>query len=194
MVRPKLSIEYVIKQQKYLNILKLIQEYSNANQPKYITIDHLRYIFLDNWKKFDINEQGMLSFFKETPFYSMDKKLNKLLLQDGEITKERSDMLINSLELMQRKLVVFSSDEKITGDANLKKYLRNLKKLGLVCQKSVKKEKPYYACTEEGLDKLLRHRIEQLFKRIPDDSDAMYKIFMFIERIYLEFETKKRKK
>jgi len=193
MTRTKLSVEYVMTQQKYLIILKLIQEYSNAYIPEYITIDHLRYKFLDNWKKFNINEQEMLSFFKEAPIYSMDKILCILLLRDGEIDVERFDMLIKNFEIKQRTLD-FSSDEKITGDANLKKYLRNLKNLELVYQKSVKKGKPYYACTEKGEEKLLRYKVEQLLKQIPDDSKTMYEIFMLIEKIRLEFETGIRKK
>ena len=69
-----------------------------------------------------------------------------------------------------------------------------MKNLGLVYQKSVKKGKPYYACTEKGEEKLLRYKVEQLLKKIPDDSRIMYEIFMFIEIKRLEFETGIRKK
>ncbi len=193
MVRPKLSVEYVMTKQRYLNILKLIQEYSNARFPKYITIDHLRYKLLDNWKKFDINEQEMLKFFRETPFYSKTKKTNKSVLQEGYITKERYDKVINNLEIMQRRFD-FPSDEKISDDANLKKYLRNLKKLGLLKQIPVKKGKPYYICTEKGMDKFLRYRVEQVLKQIPDGSDAMYDIYEHIKKIYRKIYWGKRKK
>jgi len=193
MTRTKLSVEYIMKQQKYLNILKIIQKYSNAYIPEYITIDHLRYKFLENWKKFDIDEQEMLSFFKETPYFTTDKKLCISLLMNGEIDIERFDMIIKNLELKQRRLD-FSSDEKISSDANLKRYLRNLKNLDLLKQIPVKKGKPYYVCTENGEEKLLRYKVEQLLKQIPDDSKTMYEIFMFIEIKRLEFETGIRKK
>lgn len=189
MARNPISVEYVMGQQKYLNILQVIQEYSDPNYNQRVTIDHLRFKFLKNYKQFDINEDEMLSFFSETPFYKIKKKEYSDYLKRGTITKKTYKTAIKTIELQQQKNV-HTTDKKTTGDANLKKYLRNLKNLGLIEQIPVKKGKPYYVLTRQGMDKILRVMVHKTIDLIPDGTLAMLEVFSYLSKLILSQKLK----
>ena len=194
MSRPELSVEYIMTQQKYLNILQLIQEYSMPKSKERITIDHLRYKFLPNWKRFNINEEEMMSFFKDTPFTKMRKEEYKNDFEQGKITGGEYKKNIKAVELYNKNKTDFSTEDKITGDANLKKYLRNLKKFELIKIIWRKKGKPYYKTKELGMKKILRYLVEQSLKLIPDEIQYLSILFSDITLLKIHIEKEKLKK
>lgn len=200
MPRQKNSIDYVFNNQKYLNILALIKEYSDPNNDKKITIKHLKFVLLKGFKPSGFEEEKMISFFSDPYGFQQEKQKlkdeyeNKIV--DKDVYLEVSKMLkFNSIEKL-KLLGIFSDLEKhkITGEANLRKYLRNLKNLDLIKLIARKKADPYYLLTSKGLNKMVRLTLHNSIDTlIPDGRGALFLIQFWVFRYGLMFKEEELK-
>lgn len=182
---------YILSRPVYKNILVFLLEF-HEDRKKKITIEHFKYLLLKGYKETMLprleeeERRELMEVFSISPFNK--NKLRELWeeYRRGEIDKDTYDqvstILRKNLLSTLEKRGLYDRDVYVTSVVNLRKYLRNLREMGLIERHERKHKKPYYRLTNLGLSYILRYLLHESIDKLipPSDTRMLYTLHLMI--------------
>lgn len=159
--RKDITVNYVLKSNKYLNIIHLLDTCEFFN--KRPTFKHLKYALLKPHNFDNIKVEKCQQFFKHPK-----KKY-------PDILEQNTDYMYNGNLTSNLAFQEYADSLKFQNEGILLHYFSYLKKLNIITTNKVKNKHPYYSLTSFGRTVMKKKEIVDMMETLTEDETyAMY--------------------